>query len=265
MKPILLIDIDKTIFNNHQRDHLVPDDVTRCENWIIWGDACDTDTPIEKWIAMIETLTATRMYTPVFLTSRPETSHNKTVSMIEQYLPVTHSQLEQKNMIMRPMDEHLPPAEFKRLKVNELGPDNIALAIDDDPKVCAMMLEMGIAVLNVNPKPHKPTKEAIHALATRLVREALGEEILRHVDVKPGEVMVDDYDEDEPYMSYNLLIEAKEESFFKSLRSFIQIDYRYEDDSNNFFMIFGEDIEADITRGNVFEYLFYCSAEIESL
>lgn len=263
---ILLIDIDNTIFSNYQRNHLVPDDVTRCENWTEWAEACDTDKPISKWIALIETLTATRMYTPVFLTSRPDSCHNKTVNMISQYLPVTYSQLKQENMIMRRDSDHEKPADFKLLRINDIGTENIALAIDDDQSVCSMMISMGIPVLNVNPKKRKPELKTIQASSAQKIRRALGKDIMNHIDVEYSETLVDEYDADYPYVSMIVSMKSKPESdMFVGLDCYLQIDFHYDNDESVYEMIFGEDIEANINKSNVFEYLFYYAFNIEKI
>lgn len=260
MNQILLIDLDGTTFNNHQRDHLIPDDPTRCENWNTWAEACDTDTPINEWIAVIETLAATRMYTPIFLTSRPETCRGKTEKLIKQYMPMTHSQIPMGGIIMRQSFEHQTPAEFKRLHVNAIGPKDIALAIDDNQSVCKMMIDMGIPVLNVNPKKYKLTKEAIFATASRMVRKSIGLSMVKHFDVELSEVLVDEYEYEikgDEYLSFSLVIKGKEgRKEFEGFKCFIQIDYHYENEDNVFQMIIGEDTEVDITNINVLGYMF---------
>lgn len=260
MKKILLIDLDGTTFNNHQRDHLIPDDPTRCENWNIWAEACDTDTPIEEWIAIVETLSATRMYNPVFLTSRPETCRKKTEVLIEKYMPVTYSQVERGNIIMRQSYEHQTPSEFKRIHIHAIGPDNIAFAMDDNQDVCKMMIGMGIPVLNVNPKKYKLTKEAIFATASRMVRKSIGRGMVKYFDVELSEVLVDEYEYEikgDEYLSFTLVIKGKDgHKEFEGFKCFIQIDYHYENEDNVFQMIVGEDTEMDITGINVLEYMF---------
>lgn len=260
MKPILLIDLDKTTFENQQREHLVPDDPTVCSNWDEWALACDTDTPIHKWISVVETLAATRMYQPVFLTSSSEVCRDKTEALIAEHMPVVCSQIKGKDLIMRSKNDHGTPSQFKMQKIEDLGAENIAFALDDDPKVCAMMIGMGIAVLNVNPPKVKPDVDLILCRGAQKIRRALGKEMMNHLNVSQSEILADS----DEYLSFTVEIETKDNSlYFDKLKNYVQIDYIYDDDE--YHMIFGEDNQADITRGNLFEHLFYaavCHAEI---
>lgn len=266
-KTIFIVDIDKTMFENRQRSHLVPVDPSICVNWREWDLACESDTPIIRNIQMIEAIAETDMYQIQFLTSRCEVSEEPTLAMIEKYAPKCFERMTAIHMRAEWDNRH--PVDMKRDKLMNLGVENIGLLIDDDKAICDMARQLGIDTIQVGHDKLSPTKEAIKANSAKIVQRALGSPFMKHLKVTPDLVLVDEYDSNnDRHMCHQVKIEANEDTNVSKLKDFkchLQVDFRYENGQENYQMIFGEDNEDDINRANIFEYLFLSALEIEAI
>lgn len=141
----LIIDIDGTLVDNSHRQHLIPEDVTRTENWEPFNRACLGDTPIINMVAQVKFFInhvkeiESKRYNITFLTSRTETTREPTVL---QLLNIFGNDLfDDANLIMRPADVHLSPRNFKREVISELTKGMLLpiIIFDDDESVCDMV------------------------------------------------------------------------------------------------------------------------------
>lgn len=145
-RPIIIVDIDGTLVNNEHRRHLVPKENFRDPYaWQQFNKACAGDTPIPHNITTVKTLIDAG-FLAVFVTSRGNNARPETEDQLRSigFVPFP--------LVMRPMDEPRPPAEWKIAVISDVEQYygyGVTAAIDDDPKVCRAMRDRGIAVAEV--------------------------------------------------------------------------------------------------------------------
>lgn len=130
----LIVGIDGTLFDNTQRQHLIPEDVSRTENWIAFNNTCLDDEPMIDVINNIDRLMSIPDTKVTFLTSRGESARVNTAKQLRKYLNTMYTRLE-----MRPMDYHLPPVEFKKQWLENNYKGELALLFDDHPDIINMV------------------------------------------------------------------------------------------------------------------------------
>lgn len=145
-RPLLLVDIDGTLVNNNHRKHLMPKENFRDPHaWTEFNKACAGDTPIPENITTVKTLIDAG-FLAIFVTSRGASSKFETEQQLRSLgLPVFP-------LVMRPMDEHRPPFEWKPVvaaAIEQYYGYGITAAIEDDPRVCWEYTQKGIAVAQV--------------------------------------------------------------------------------------------------------------------
>ena len=139
---IILMDLDGVICDNSHRAHLVPpkDQQHRNEAWRPFVAEGGNDAPIEAGIAMLEIFAEAKTHGILVVTSRQQTFYTETYKWLNRYVK------DAPEVIFRPDDCHLPPAEWKRRVVKHLqglGYD-LAFAVDDDPAIVEMYIAEGI-------------------------------------------------------------------------------------------------------------------------
>lgn len=138
---IILMDLDGVICDNSHRAHLAPHESKRHINeaWHPFVAACVDDQPI---IAGVMMFLALRKVNPVVIvTSRQERFSAETSRWFDQVIGTGY------NILYRPDDMALTPAEYKRWQLRKLVAEgfDIHFAIDDDPAVIAMYQSEGIS------------------------------------------------------------------------------------------------------------------------
>lgn len=146
-RPILIIDIDGTLVDNTHRRHLVPKENQRDPRaWAPFNMACMGDAPIMQNIITVRTLLEAG-FLGIYVTSRGNTARAVTMDQLRSIeLPSTP-------LVMRPMDEPRRPWEWKAAVIDDIEKYygyKVSAAIEDDPTVCAMYRERGIAVAQVS-------------------------------------------------------------------------------------------------------------------
>lgn len=138
--PIILMDLDGVICDNSHRAHLAPPESERHINkaWHKFVAACVDDTPIPAGVMMFKALN--QLYPITIITSRQQQFATPTIRWFEQCVGSNG------NMLFRPDDMTLPPAEYKRWRLKNLIRNGyeIAFAVDDDPAVVAMYQDEGV-------------------------------------------------------------------------------------------------------------------------
>lgn len=146
-RPIVIVDIDGTLVNNAQRRHLVPkDDLRNPHAWTPFNMACKDDAPIMQNIITVKAL-IDGGFLAIFVSSRGQVAKQATADQLVSIglVPVP--------LVLRPMDEPRKPSEWKAAVLDDIEAYygyKITAAIDDDPTVCQMMRERGIAVVQVS-------------------------------------------------------------------------------------------------------------------
>ena len=129
----IFCDIDGTLFDNHQRKDLIPEDRSKTENWAEFNAEHVNDTPITHRIQMLSVMAM--HHKVVYLTSRTDTVEATTKTQLTEHGAPTGY------LHMRGVDDHRPPAEVKLdkidywLRFSRIG-DRYFTLIDDDLSVC---------------------------------------------------------------------------------------------------------------------------------
>lgn len=132
----LIVDIDGTLVDNTQRpQHLIPEDMTKTENWTDFNNACLDDTPIQNIIDQVKRLSPLAQLT--FLTSRGESARDNTIKQLNKYF-LEYAWV----LVMRPMDNNLSPSDYKcEWLRNEFTttPGVPVILFDDHPDIIKMI------------------------------------------------------------------------------------------------------------------------------
>jgi uncharacterized HAD superfamily protein len=150
-KTVVIVDMDGTIADVNHRLHHISGDGKK--NWKRFFQGMDRDTPIDDVIQQVRELAEEHKI--VILTGRPE--HYRGVS--ERWLE--KHEVPYEVLFMRPSGDHRPDYVVKQEIVEEIGPEKIALAIDDREPVCEMFRKLGIEVQEVkSDRVNKQVNEA---------------------------------------------------------------------------------------------------------
>ena len=135
---MIICDIDGTLFDNHQRKHLVPDNRSKTENWAEFNAAHTGDAPITHRIQMLSVMAI--HHKVVYLTGRTETEFKTTKDQLASFgAPIGY-------LSMRGVDDHRSSAEVKLdkidywLRICRIDDGHFTL-IDDDLSVCMEVAE----------------------------------------------------------------------------------------------------------------------------
>lgn len=143
-KPVaVVIDIDGTVANCHDRQHLVTGDNP---NWEAFFAGSVLDDPLAEGAALANEHALDSIV--IWLTGRPERYRQLTADWLEANgLPTA-------NLNMRPDDDMRPAAVFKVERLSQLGDSyDIALIIDDDDLVVAALRQAGWPVYHAQWMP----------------------------------------------------------------------------------------------------------------
>lgn len=136
----IVFDLDDTLRSTAGSEHLVPANVTRTENWLLWQDYVNRyGRRIEPVVALYYQCVTTP--TLILTSSQCGTAEWLTSNGINQPTAI----------IERPRDEHRSSFDFKREWVDE-NVHQIALWVDDHVKMCDYVESLGIPVVRVSPR-----------------------------------------------------------------------------------------------------------------
>lgn len=135
---LILFDIDGTLANNTHRQHFI---ASNPKQWDAFFGALVHDVPMLPQISLLHALSACG-YTPCFITGRPERYRDDTVAWL-----ATHG-MRRGRLYMRQNSDYASSPDFKqRVITHEIGLINVGLAIDDDPRVRAMLAGLRVPCL----------------------------------------------------------------------------------------------------------------------
>jgi hypothetical protein len=137
-RALAVIDVDGVVADVRHRLRFL-----RAGDWEGFFAAAEGDPPLGDGVALV--LDLARNHDVVWLTGRPERSRQVTRRWLrEQHLPVGE-------LRMRPDADRRPARVFKRDQVRRLArARDIAVVVDDDPDVVAMLEEDGWPVLRAD-------------------------------------------------------------------------------------------------------------------
>jgi hypothetical protein len=141
-RALAVLDIDGTVADARHRLHLIAE-TDKHENWVRFFDAAIDDPPLPEGVARARQLA--ELYDIVWLTGRPE----RIRPMTEQWL-ADHG-LPPGRLLMLPDGEKMLARMYKLDAVRRLAEEReIAVVVDDDPRVIALLEEAEIPVVRAS-------------------------------------------------------------------------------------------------------------------
>ena len=146
-RPLAVIDIDGVVADVRHRLHLIQD---KPKQWPAFFAAAATDPPLPEGVALVHELAAE--HDVVWLTGRPERNRRLTTTWLAaQGLPT-------EPLLMRKDRDFRPARLAKREELRRLRLDReVALMVDDDPEVIALLEADGVPVRLADWLPHSRT------------------------------------------------------------------------------------------------------------
>ena len=137
--PIVIVDMDGTLADvSHRlryiRGHGKP-------NWKRFFEEQRHDLPKKDILKQVCDLAKT--YEIVIVTGRPDKYLDETAAWLRKY-KVPYSRI-----FMRPAGDHRPDYIVKKQVLGKIGPEQVALVLDDRPRVCEMYRQAGLKVIEV--------------------------------------------------------------------------------------------------------------------
>lgn len=140
-KPIAIFDIDGTIADGREREHLVSGKDGAKKDWKAYFDLCGEDEPIEFVVNMLRALRETHMI--VVVSGRPDTYYMETLYWF------VHHDIPFDAIFMRAGSDKRPDTEVKQDILNLMPKEQIAIVFDDRPSVVRMWRANDIRVIPV--------------------------------------------------------------------------------------------------------------------
>lgn len=148
-RSLIVFDIDGVVADVTHRLHLL---TSHPKQWEAFFAAAADDPPLQPGVDLVSEYSAN--YDIAWLTGRPE--RNRTLT--EAWL--TRHGLRNDPLLMRPDRDHRPARQAKRDHLRRLRRTReIAMVIDDDPAVIAMLAEEGLPRLLADWLPHSSTMQ----------------------------------------------------------------------------------------------------------
>ncbi|AXH70998.1 hypothetical protein [Vibrio phage BONAISHI] len=134
-----VFDLDQTLRDNTDSGHMVPEDMTRAENWIPWTKYVSERSPaIPRMITIYKALLNSGQRVIILTSSSMGTAKWLEINGIP----------EPDAIYERPLDCDLSPSAYKKQWIAE-NKEDIQLWVDDDPRVCEHVRSLDIDVLQV--------------------------------------------------------------------------------------------------------------------
>jgi hypothetical protein len=116
-------------------------------DWPAFFEAAGQDTPLAEGLALTSALAAD--HDIIWLTGRPERLRATTARWLgENGFPAGE-------LRMRPDRDRQPARVFKRTELGRLGPDRVAVVVDDDPAVVMALRADGFTVRQADWLPYR--------------------------------------------------------------------------------------------------------------
>lgn len=151
MKILLVVDIDNTVAENAQREHLLP-------NWDAFFHACDTDTPIVEIIDALKPLFERDDVDIIFVTGR--TGYNEVKSKTQTWLD---NHFPQRPVFYRPIKNFTKAAVYKTQVVDQFRTDEHThvVVVDDDDNICSHFTNNGHHAVRIEKDKYAENAQAI--------------------------------------------------------------------------------------------------------
>lgn len=137
-----VFDLDQTLFDNSEREHLAPADPSLTENWTEWNRACHLDSVIEPIANIARSLS--KDYEVCYITSRCEDGLTESYNAImETGLPLGH-------LLMRAIGDVRSQCDIKAelfMKLSETH--NILAAFEDQQDIVDKLTVLGYKMIKV--------------------------------------------------------------------------------------------------------------------
>ena len=156
-KTLLVVDIDNTVAENGQREHLLP-------NWSKFFKACDTDTPIVEIIDAIRPLFDREDIDIVFVTGR-----NADPEVIEKTQKWLLNHLPEREIFFRPLRDYTKAPLFKQGVVEEYKKDHHTniIIMDDDVRICDHFESLGHKAIRIVKDDYQLAVDMLNNLFSR--------------------------------------------------------------------------------------------------
>jgi len=160
MKTLLVVDIDNTVAENAQREHLLP-------NWDAFFHACDTDTPIVEIIDALKPLFERDDVDIIFVTGRTgfEEVKSKTQVWLDNHFP-------QRPVFYRPPKNYTKAAVYKTKVVEQFKTEQHTsiVIVDDDESICSHFINSGHRAVRIEKEKYRENASDISSLFSALAK-----------------------------------------------------------------------------------------------
>lgn len=149
-RKIMLVDIDDTISVVGKRAKLI---TGKKPNYKKYFETCDQDQPNLTILELVKKMSVS--YEIIFVSERPQSTREKTAQWVTTYFGKGFSKasiaLANEEDYFNKQKEIISEPEVKKGILQALGlkPDDITLALDNDPKVISMWKKLGIKTIQV--------------------------------------------------------------------------------------------------------------------
>lgn len=161
MKTLLVVDIDNTVAENAQREHLLP-------NWDAFFHACDTDTPIVEIINALKPLFDREDVDIIFVTGR--TGFDEVKSKTQVWL---NAHFPERPIFYRPPKNYTKAAIYKTKVVDQFRTEDHTsiIVVDDDENICTHFTSNGHHAVRIEKDKYQQNAEEISSLFANLTRK----------------------------------------------------------------------------------------------
>lgn len=157
---LVIFDIDGVLADNSHRNHLIPKEQGKTENWRAWNKLGLFDAPIVQMCNLASAMVEQSSIQVGFLTARCEEGHFETLEWLRANI---HPMVDPTSLMMRQPDYNVSAPELKVQACRALKSNHnieILTIFDDDPKVVEALVEAGFPAILVEPlsfgKCHSP-------------------------------------------------------------------------------------------------------------
>lgn len=161
MKTLLVVDIDNTVAENAQREHLLP-------NWDAFFHACDTDTPIVEIINALKPLFDRDDVDVIFVTGR--TGYDEVKSKTQVWL---NEHFPERPVFYRPPKNYTKAAIYKTKVVDQFRTEEHTsiVVVDDDENICTHFTNNGHRAVRIEKDKYQQNAEDILSLFAHPTRK----------------------------------------------------------------------------------------------
>ena len=196
MKTLLVVDIDNTVAENAQREHLLPD-------WTAFFRACDTDTPITPIIEALKPAFERNDVDVIFVTGRNADDEvvRKTQTWLDGHLPT-------RPVFYRPVGNYSKAAIYKTGVVEQYKTDEhtTIVIVDDDEHICQHFQNLGHTAIQIHKERYDDNARAIGEIVGAPLDDAFFDNLAQKTAEIVAQLTGDDFHEQQ--LSLFVLVDA---------------------------------------------------------